>query len=309
MPTPSPSPDAAPTPTMPPTTPPPDARPPTPPDGPPPVSSECTDLRLPAMFAPKRNVPLSDDLGFDRDGFLLVFEQGRSIARVGAQTNAERLIPNAAINRAASALKVMPDGAVIVAAFDEDVVFRVEDRFAPRRIAEVNGPGKMALGPGGMLYVPSFNGDILRVNVATGRSDTFLRVDGRLRGLAFSPDFRTLYASSSVGNPGSLFAIRLRADGSVESSSALSRALGDGPGGLAVDVCGNVYVSDYAGGPIRRVTPAGRTDIVANLGAPTSALAFGSGKKGWDERTLYTASVDREGSFEVRLGVRGAPPP
>jgi hypothetical protein len=42
-------------------------------------------------------------------------------------------------------------------------------------------------------------------------------------------------------------------------------------------------------------------------GARLSALAFGSGRQGWDERTLYGVSENRGGLYEIALGIRGAP--
>jgi DNA-binding beta-propeller fold protein YncE len=264
---------------------------------------------LPAPFTAKRNVPATQDLTFDPDGFLLVLEDGRSISRLTSISPPVTLVQNALGTRTASSILAIRAGDLLVADFDEDLLVRVDMTGTRRRVAEMLGPGKMVFGPGGDVFVPTFGGEVMRINVATGRSAVFARVEGRLRGVAFSPDFGTLYVSNSSGFPGSIHSIKLRADGTAEPAQLLARGMGDGPGGLAVDICGNVYVADYTGGPVRRVTPAGRVEVVAVLNAPASAVAFGSGKHGWDERTLYTASSDREGSFEIRLGVRGAPAP
>jgi hypothetical protein len=40
-----------------------------------------------------------------------------------------------------------------------------------------------------------------------------------------------------------------------------------------------------------------------------AGLAFGSGKQGWDDHTLYGVSSHQGLIYEIKLGVRGAPPP
>jgi hypothetical protein len=68
-------------------------------------------------------------------------------------------------------------------------------------------------------------------------------------------------------------------------------------------------VADHQGSVIMRVTPKGVVETVSNVDRVTSSIAFGSGKQGWDARTLYTVSVERGGSFEIKLGLPAAPPP
>ena len=53
----------------------------------------------------------------------------------------------------------------------------------------------------------------------------------------------------------------------------------------------------------------GVVETVANLDRTTSSIAFGSGKQGWNARTLYTVSVDGGGSYEIKVGLPAAPPP
>jgi hypothetical protein len=61
---------------------------------------------------------------------------------------------------------------------------------------------------------------------------------------------------------------------------------------------------------VRRITPAGRTEVIADLrNASVSSLSFGSGKHGWDDRSLYGLDVQEGDLFEIKVGARAAPPP
>jgi sugar lactone lactonase YvrE len=133
------------------------------------------------------------------------------------------------------------------------------------------------------------------------------RFNGSLRGITFSPDFKTLYVANREN--ASLHGMNVRPDGTVENARVITRNLGSSPDGLATDICGNIYVADRTGDPLVRVTPTGQVEEVVDMGTPLSSLAFGSGKQGWDERSLYAVSEGRAAVFEIRLGVRGPLPP
>jgi hypothetical protein len=49
---------------------------------------------------------------------------------------------------------------------------------------------------------------------------------------------------------------------------------------------------------------------VANLNANDIwALAFGSGKHGWSETSLFALDHDQGSLYEIPVGFKGAPPP
>lgn len=75
--------------------------------------------------------------------------------------------------------------------------------------------------------------------------------------------------------------------------------------GMAVDACGNIYVTEYTLGFIWRFTPEGVREKVATLPSfwiPN--MHWGSGIGGWDENILYVMDRDEGRVFELDLGVK-----
>jgi hypothetical protein len=264
-------------------------------------------VHLPVVLGMRRATP-SSDLTFDSEGYLLILD-GRGVTRLAYGATPQMLIPDAVFSRRVDGLLALPNGDVLIADYDNDELLRLNANGARRRFNTIVGPGKFARGPGDSLYVTGYNGELFRVDPNNGRATSLARIFGRLGGLAFSVDYKTLFASDNRN--GDLLAFKLRPDGTVDQTPARVRGLGQGPAGLATDICDNVYVADDSGGPVLRVTPTGQIEKVTSGGDFTrlSALAFGSGKQGWDDRTLFAVSADRGGLYELKLGVRAAPPP
>jgi sugar lactone lactonase YvrE len=84
---------------------------------------------------------------------------------------------------------------------------------------------------------------------------------------------------------------------------------GGGLDGIAVDACGNVYVTEYVLGLVWRVTEAGaEPELVAELPSYwIPNMDFGMGYGGWDETRLWV--VDRETNmiYGIDIGIRGRP--
>jgi sugar lactone lactonase YvrE len=292
----------------------PDAEPPLPeagPEAPPPVNTrppECDrPLNLPVSAAFHGNVPDSDDFTFDNDGYFLV-RSGRDIARLAYGGMPEMVVRNVVgDHNTIDSLRVLRGGDIVIADYTSDELVRLDPMGGRRRLASLKSPNKLAHGPGGMLYVVGIEGDIYVVDPDNGAKTLLSRVDGRLRGLTFSVDYKTLYASDARNNL--IYSLALRFDGTAEAPRVFARNLGGGPDGMATDACGNVYVADHSASTIKRVTPKGVVETVANIDRVTSSIGFGSGKQGWDARTLYTVSVEQGGSYEIKIGLPAAPPP
>jgi hypothetical protein len=318
--------------TPPPTTPPapggsPDAKPVTPPSRPPsppdaapvpvdtapPVAAECVDntLRQPVQFTSQRGAP-GGDLTFDNNGFMVSLD-GRDIVRMSRGGRPEMVLANVLppFNRGGGidGLGMLPDGTVVVTDTNGDSLVLSNGQRNQRRSVDINAPGKVLLAPNGSLFVTGAqNGELFSFEPGTGRTTVLAMTDGRLRGLTYSLDFKTLYISDSKNRV--LLAAKLRPDGTVEPPQVWVRGTGVFPDGLTTDICGNVYVADNAGGPLMRVTPGGKMEMVSALDHNDLAgLAFGSGKQGWDDHTLYAVSSHQGLTYEIRLGVRGAPLP
>lgn len=115
-------------------------------------------------------------------------------------------------------------------------------------------------------------------------------------GVAVSRDQKTLYVDETVGN--CILKFTIEADGTLShrSNFALLNLLVPnridnwwlGPDSLKVDSHGDLYVAQFFGGKVLKISPAGKLLHVFNIAAGdgTTNVAFGP-----DERTLYVSVV------------------
>jgi gluconolactonase len=108
-------------------------------------------------------------------------------------------------------------------------------------------------------------------------------------GIGISPDQRTLYVSETVGN--CILKFTINADGSLshKSNFALLNLLVKnkvsswwlGPDSMKVDTQGNLYVAQWFGGKILKLSADGKLRHVFNIAAGngTTNVAFGEGEK------------------------------
>ena len=130
-------------------------------------------------------------------------------------------------------------------------------------------------------------------------------------GLGFSPDGGRLYHGDSIA--GRIFVADVAADGRLENRRVFADLSPLGPGGLAVDEAGRVWVAVFRGGCIARYLADGTEDRRIPVAATTvTSLAFG----GADRRDLYVVTADnterpeRRGTvFRMRVEVPGLPVP
>jgi gluconolactonase len=108
-------------------------------------------------------------------------------------------------------------------------------------------------------------------------------------GIAVSPDQKTLYVSETVGNCIKKFTIKN--DGSLSNRSnfallnVLTRNKAEvwwiGPDSMKIDGKGNIYVAQWFGGKILKLSPGGKLLHVFEItaGDGTTNVAFGEGEK------------------------------
>ena len=134
-------------------------------------------------------------------------------------------------------------------------------------------------------------------------------------GPAFSPDFRTLYHTDTVGRE--IHAFDLAADGTPSRKRRFIRFGDDDgyPDGMTVDAEGHLWVCHWGGWRLTRFTPEGRAERTIRLPvAQVTSCAFG----GPELRTLFvtTAAIGLApedlarqplagGLFAVRPGLSG----
>ncbi len=108
-------------------------------------------------------------------------------------------------------------------------------------------------------------------------------------GIGVSPDQKTLYVSETVGN--CILKFKINADGSLSNGSnfALLNLLTKnkveswwlGPDSMKIDSKGNIYVAQWFGGKILKLSPEGKLLHVFEIAAGdgTTNVAFGEGEK------------------------------
>jgi streptogramin lyase len=273
---------------------------------------DCPGLHpLPLPFTLQPTPPRSEDFTFDNEGYLLLVSGG-SLLRTSAAGPAMLLVPNVVpmpgTAPAARGLRMLAGGEVIIADSAANTLVRVEPSGSRRNLTTIGSPNGIVIGPGGVLYVSALHLGVYRVDPATGATTMVAKLPGA-DGLAFSLDYRTLYATNVL--KGGLFRLQVNADGTLEPPELWVADVGREPDGMVTDACGNVYVTGFGDGGLRRVNPVGTVEVVAQFGdVQVPAVNFGSGRHGWAAGRLYVMNISAGGVFELDPGVGPpAPPP
>lgn len=268
---------------------------------------DCRSLPpLPWSFRLQPGSPPSEDFTFDRDGYLLALSKN-NVVRMARGGTPQLVAANAAIH--GTGLRALPNGDIVVADEVLGVVQRIDASGGRRNVGtNIRGPNGIQLGPGGKLYVTDLTGgNLYLVDPEAGVTRLLSFVVDDADGLVFSNDYRTLFVNSY--GSGEIHRLPVNPDGTVGAPARFIEGLGH-PDGMTIDECGNLYVAGYADGQLRRVSPDGKVELVADFQtSPVTAVNFGSGKHGWNARTLYVMNQADGGLFEIAVGVRGAPPP
>ncbi len=127
-------------------------------------------------------------------------------------------------------------------------------------------------------------------------------------GIAVSPDQKTLYVSETVGN--CMLKFSINSDGSLSNRSnfALLNLLTRnkvqswwlGPDSMKIDHNGNIYVAQWFGGKILKLSPSGKLLHIFEIGAGdgTTNVAFGE-----SEKVLYVTVVKNPNDPQARGSV------
>ena len=255
------------------------------------------------------------DFVFDRAGVLISVSGGRvwktpssGVARVftsvgmfGDQSHGTRLLPDGdlvvAMAQSASSngflLRILPDGrsSVLASGFQNANAIEVDLQ--------------------GFVYVADMTRkQVVRVDAATGAATVLANGNGLEfpYGVTFSPDYRTLYIGERSN--GNILALEIKPDGTAGVMRVLARDVGAGlVDGMAVDECGNVYVTGFDTRQVYRVAPGGGTpELVADLSDLSTSIPsmqWGSGVGGWDPFVLYVIDRFEDRVYELDVRVRG----
>jgi sugar lactone lactonase YvrE len=279
--------------------------------------ASCDNLPTNVPYKVKRGPKAAADFVFDRDGMLISVSGGRvwktpfsgqptlflnaSVGIFGDQSHGTRLLPNGDLvistsesaSREGLLLRIPPDGraSVLASGFDRANAIEVDLQ--------------------GFVYVAEMSRkQVVRVDGATGAATVLVNGNGLELpyGVTFSPDYRTLYIGERTN--GSIFALEVQPDGTAGAMRVLARDNGAGLlDGMAVDACGNVYVSGFDSGQVYRVAPdGGSPQLVADLSDLSLSIPnmqWGSGTGGWDPSMLYVIDQRQDQVYELHVRVRG----
>jgi hypothetical protein len=267
----------------------------------------CGELPpLPWEFRLQAGPPISEDFTFDEDGYLLALSKN-NLVRVARGSAPQLVASGVALN--GTGVRVLPGGDFVVADEIRGTVQRIDASGGRRNVGtNIRGPNGLQMGPAGNLYVTDLSGgNLYRVDPAAGLTTLLTFVVDDADGLVFSNDYQSLFVNSF--GSGEIYRLPVMPDGSVGAPVRFAEGLGH-PDGMTIDECGNLYVAGYGDGKLRRVSPEGKVELVADFKtSPVTAVNFGSGKQGWDARAIYVMNYVEGGVFELKVGVRGGAPP
>jgi sugar lactone lactonase YvrE len=177
-------------------------------------------------------------------------------------------------------------------------------------------PNGLTVGLDGMVYVAEQSGGrVVRIDPQTKKKTTLAEDLGNANGVSLSQDQKTLHVGTF--GEGKIWALDLTK--TPVDVRILAENFGDGGeyaglDGVATDICGNVYVTEYSYAKVWRVAPDGTAKLAVDLGKEAAAnwipnLHFGSGVGGWDRKTLYVMSLDAPQVFALKIGVPGTSQP
>jgi sugar lactone lactonase YvrE len=246
----------------------------------------------------------TEDIAFDEDGYMY-WTEASGLYKMRAGQKPELVAPGVT---AYGALEFGPTGELF-AQLEHSIVRVLPNGSTATVLDGLMVPNGLEFDPLGRMYITEISG--ARVVMYDPKSEKTSLISDQIispNGITFSPAFDFLYVSSYGGMPGRvvLYRIAIDAKGKPGPTEEWVKDVGSGVNeGMAVDECGNVYVSDSFGlGAIFRITPDGskHTTVVSRPNETLHNLQWGHGK-GWSKDKLYIVSL-YTGVFEVDMGVR-----
>ena len=225
------------------------------------------------------------DVDFDSEGWILGSDNS-SLVRADGAGSFEIWVPGLGMMEQ---MDWLHDGDLVVAR-QQGSLTRISPEGGTETLATDLYAYEVNVDPNGMIWVAN-NNNIYKVDPDTGEK-TRLPIGGIQGGpriLAFSKDYSTLYAGVLSG--GRLYTVGLDDDLEPTGDASLF-ATGMGNSymdGLAVDVCGNIYVTEYSNSRLYRVSPDGEVTLIWDppLTQYGHGLKWGTGEDGWRDDALY----------------------
>jgi len=270
---------------------------------------DCSVLpQLPASYNTLTGFSDAEDFDFDDAGYALAMYDQNLFAK-NLQGDTE--MRSASISRETAGTRILATGDVVVADVWNGSVKLVDSN--TQGVSVVLGglsyPNGVEVDADNYIYVAEQNtGRLQRVN-AYDPNDRVVIATGlnNPNGVILTEDEQIIYVGSFGG--GMIYAIDRLGPDSWDSPRILMQNPGFDWGfdGINVDICGNVYFTEYIVGIVRRITPDGQSiEEVANLPSQwIPNLRWGAGHGGFETDKLYVSDRDQGRLFELEMGIPG----
>jgi len=249
----------------------------------------------------------AEDFDIDGDGYLGTIDAGNL---VGTNMAGDRKLIVSNLTGGSAGTRILANGDWVVADVGAGALKLYEVATGVKRtlLAGLAYPNGVEVDSDDYVYVAENSGARLRwVHSVTGDSGTIANNLVQPNGVILSPDEQTIYVGSFGG--GVVYAIDRVAPNSQDWTNQRVLYETQGPDGgfdgINVDICGNVYITEFTTGKIYRISPDGQdTALVVDLPSfwiPN--MRWGHGIDGWETDVLYVSGFSE--IYALDMGIVG----
>lgn len=255
-----------------------------------------------------------EDFDFDNTEYLLT-QAGTSLAGINRYGEQHIVVPQIGVD--AAGIRSLPDGDILIAQPDTGTVRLVNYQTGGSTpvLTSLQFPNGLEVSSAGVGYVSEFvaGGGIREFDPRSGANHVILGIDFP-NNMTLSPDEQVLYILTSTQQfwgASKVMALDRNTDGTWARNPREIKAFTTFLGGIAVDVCGNLYVTEYMTGRVARIRmPEATLEPIAELttggyqyNGGFSAARFSPGFSGWSPTQLYV--TNRAQLYTIELGIEG----
>jgi len=267
--------------------------------------------KTPTNLAELADFSTAEDFDFDADGYVVSI-QSSNLRGKDFYGNTKFISPS--VSNGAAGTRVLKTGDFVVADVSTGSIVLVDAVTGGKEVilSGLAYPNGLEVDEDDNVYIGENSGDrVIRVN-AYDPTDVEVIAQGlrEPNGVILSPDGQTIYVGSFGG--GKIYAVDRdpKGDGWLPYRTFYDPKNRDGGfDGINVDICGNVYITEFTTGKIYRVSADGtrQGEVVTLDSFWIPNLRWGTGTGGTDPDTLYVADRDRGRLFAVTPGIPGKP--
>lgn len=274
-----------------------------------PLTYDCNNLYQGPFKLEKVEFAIaSEDIAFDSEGNLVGSDMEK-IFKTKFQGKPKVWIPDI---HTRAGLRFLPNGTLVVCDDQKGQLRAFEPDGSERVILQgLQYPNGLTIDMKGYIYLTEHNANrVLRIHPYTGAYTVLTKKIPNPNGIAFNPDYTSLY----IGSFGSGWIYKMTISPDGIPGKLIEWVSPAGPGGLldgiAVDACGNVYVCEYGNTDIYRIHPSGSpvVKIVHGVDTYLPNMQWGVGY-GWDPLSLYIPDGWKASVWRLYVGVPSAPRP